>query len=118
MQTMIIFSWNQSVHEISLKRMDIDFYNHRDAPVKATNFEWLLKYYLSSIKKIKNFCFTSKTRKIWLHMDIRKSINGIAIAQKINIKMEFAMTSATSLSVFGMATIVIISDRKADITLI
>ena len=51
-------------------------------------------------------------------MDIRKSINGIAIAQKINIKMEFAMTSATSLSVFGMATIVIISDRKADITLI
>ena len=25
MQTMIIFSWNQSVHKISLKRMDLDF---------------------------------------------------------------------------------------------
>ena len=51
-------------------------------------------------------------------MGIRKSINGIVIVQKINIKMEYAMTSATSLSVSGMGTIVIISDRKADITLI
>lgn len=51
-------------------------------------------------------------------MGIRKSINGIAIAQKINIKMTFVTMSAISSSVFGMATIVIISDQKADITLI
>ena len=51
-------------------------------------------------------------------MGIRKSINGIAIAQKINTKMTFVTMSAISSSVFGMATIVIISDQKADITLI
>lgn len=51
-------------------------------------------------------------------MGIRKSINGIAIVQKINIKITFVTMSAISSSVFGMATIVIISDQKADITLI
>ena len=51
-------------------------------------------------------------------MGIRKSINGYAIAQKINIKMAFVMRSATSLSVFGMVTTAITSDQKRDITLI
>ena len=51
-------------------------------------------------------------------MGIRKSINGIAIAQKINIKTGFVTKSATSLSVFGMATTVITSDQKRDIILI
>ena len=51
-------------------------------------------------------------------MGIRKSISGNVTVQKRNIKTEFVMMSVTSLNVFGMVTIVTISDQEATISLI